>query len=141
MSVKTGIIVATLLIGSIVGLVIYNETSKDDPAATTAESINEQPQAPSEPETEPKTITLAEVANHNSASDCWMIVRDKVYDVTDFIARHPGGSEIVRGCGINATSLFESRTTENGETVGTGSPHSSSAASQLEQYEIGTVSR
>ena len=29
--------------------------------------------------------TLSEVAAHHDASSCWMVIRDKVYDVTSFI--------------------------------------------------------
>jgi len=51
--------------------------------------------------------TLTEVATHNSAASCWMAIRGKVYDVTSFISRHPGGNNILKGCGKDATSLFE----------------------------------
>jgi hypothetical protein len=39
--------------------------------------------------------TLADVAKHNSATDCWMVINDKVYDVTSFIDEHPGGDVIL----------------------------------------------
>lgn len=32
-----------------------------------------------------KTITLNEVAFHDSSSSCWLIIYDRVYDVTDFL--------------------------------------------------------
>lgn len=32
-----------------------------------------------------RTITLSEVAWHDSYSDCWVIIYDRVYDITDFL--------------------------------------------------------
>jgi cytochrome b involved in lipid metabolism len=55
-----------------------------------------------------KTYTLAEVSTHNNKSDCWLAVEGSVYDVTKFVDQHPGGEEILKGCGKDATSLFNS---------------------------------
>lgn len=32
-----------------------------------------------------RTITLEEVSWHDHAKDCWIIIYDRVYDVTDFL--------------------------------------------------------
>jgi cytochrome b involved in lipid metabolism len=32
-----------------------------------------------------KTITLADVAKHNTETDCYMAIHGKVYDVTKFL--------------------------------------------------------
>ena len=34
--------------------------------------------------------TLEEVAKHNQENDCWVILNDSVYDVTEFMHVHPG---------------------------------------------------
>jgi len=39
-----------------------------------------------------RKFTVDEVAHHNRADDCWIIVHGKVYDVTKFLADHPGGT-------------------------------------------------
>jgi L-lactate dehydrogenase (cytochrome) len=36
-----------------------------------------------------------EVAKHNSRESCWVIIKGKVYDVTDFLDEHPGGASII----------------------------------------------
>lgn len=51
-------------------------------------------------------ITQSELAKHNSKDDCWVVYNNKVYDVTSYIPRHPGGEQrIARTCG---TLDFES---------------------------------
>ncbi|UPL02700.1 hypothetical protein LCI18_013634 [Fusarium solani-melongenae] len=37
----------------------------------------------------------AEVAEHNNADSCWVIVHGKAYDVTEFLPEHPGGKKII----------------------------------------------
>lgn len=62
-------------------------------------------------ETEPvkesgtKSYTTAEVATHKNGLSCWLILDNKVYDVTSFITKHPNDA-ILRGCGKDATQMF-----------------------------------
>jgi cytochrome b involved in lipid metabolism len=50
---------------------------------------------------------LSDVAKHATEMDCWTVVRGYVYDVTKFIPSHPGGKEIIKACGKDATTLFD----------------------------------
>ncbi|KAJ7169121.1 glyoxylate dehydrogenase [Mycena crocata] len=45
---------------------------------------------------------------HATRESCWIIVHDKVYDITDFLDEHPGGSKIIlRYAGKDATAAYE----------------------------------
>lgn len=52
------------------------------------------------------SYSLADVAKHNQASDCWLVANAKVYNVTTFIPQHPGGDKILQGCGKDMTEFF-----------------------------------
>lgn len=34
-------------------------------------------------------LTLQDVAEHNTKKDCYMVIHDKIYDVTKFVDEHP----------------------------------------------------
>ncbi|KAI4523533.1 hypothetical protein K525DRAFT_254520 [Schizophyllum commune Loenen D] len=53
-------------------------------------------------------LTLQQVAEHNSATSCWVIINNKVYDVTEFLQEHPGGPDIIlKYAGRDATQVYE----------------------------------
>jgi len=76
-------------------------------------------------------LTMEEVAKHNTANDCWMVIYGKVLDLTSF-ASHPGGSTYVPFCGTEATQAFDTK-------GGRGNTHSSSAIADLAAYTVGAL--
>ncbi|KAL2212441.1 FMN-dependent dehydrogenase [Sarocladium strictum] len=55
-----------------------------------------------------KEFDAAEVAKHNTQDSCWVILYDHVYDVTDFLTSHPGGSRIIlKLAGKDATEEYD----------------------------------
>jgi cytochrome b involved in lipid metabolism len=101
---------------------------------------NRQPHTPSQDAPEQtKEYTMSEVAQHSSKEDCWTVISGSVYDLTGFVNRHPGGDEILRACGTDATTLFTKRQTQEGQAVGSGSPHSQAASEQLAKLKIGIL--
>uniref|UniRef100_A0A1A8K0M9 Cytochrome b5 type B n=1 Tax=Nothobranchius kuhntae TaxID=321403 RepID=A0A1A8K0M9_NOTKU len=75
-----------------------------------------------------KFYTLEDVRVHNMINDTWLIIHDKVYDISKFIEEHPGGEEVLlEQGGADATESFED--------VG----HSSDAREILQQYYIGEL--
>lgn len=79
------------------------------------------------------TYSLTEVSTHNTANNCWMVIRGDVYDVTSYIPMHPGGQEIIRGCGMDATQMFATEGMMNGR------PHPSRAEAILATLKIGSL--
>lgn len=60
--------------------------------------------------TESGSYTMAEVAKHNTRTDCWAVVNGSVYGLTEWIAKHPGGAEaIIQLCGKDGSSLFNNQ--------------------------------
>lgn len=77
-------------------------------------------------------LDMKEISKHNNRNDCWLLINNKVYDVTSFIPMHPGGSQtIVPYCGTESTQQFDTK-------AGRGS-HSSYAVSLLDLYYIGNL--
>ncbi|MCL5017313.1 MAG: cytochrome b5 domain-containing protein [Patescibacteria group bacterium] len=73
------------------------------------------------------SFTAAEVAKHASASDCYLMINNKVYDVTSYIYQHPGGpSKIISNCGKEVTGIF-------------AAIHSNFAWDILKNYYIGDI--
>jgi len=46
------------------------------------------------------------VKKHNRREDAWMVLNNKVYDVTTYIPFHPGGAKILAGVGRDATEIY-----------------------------------
>lgn len=69
-----------------------------------------------------------DVAQHNHSQSAWIIMENKVYDVTKFLMEHPGGEEVIlEYAGKDATDAFND--------VG----HSSDAKQMAEDYLIGKL--
>ncbi|KAH6917254.1 cytochrome b2 [Coprinopsis sp. MPI-PUGE-AT-0042] len=51
---------------------------------------------------------LQDVSQHSSIESCWVIIQNKVYDVTEFLHEHPGGAAIIlKYAGKDATLAYE----------------------------------
>ncbi|KAF5971143.1 L-lactate dehydrogenase (cytochrome) [Fusarium coicis] len=56
---------------------------------------------------ETRIVSLDDLKQHNTASDCWIAVHSKVWDITHFINEHPGGPEVLLNlAGSDATELY-----------------------------------
>lgn len=54
-----------------------------------------------------KNFPLSEVARHCIPEDCWVALNGKVYDLTEFMDRHPGGpTTILAWAGKDASKFF-----------------------------------
>ncbi|KAK2461008.1 hypothetical protein APHAL10511_006949 [Amanita phalloides] len=72
-----------------------------------------------------------DVRNHGSESSCWVTRAGKVYDVTSFLADHPGGEDyILQHAGQDVAKVMQDVELHD---------HSSSAFDMLEEYAIGRL--
>merc|ERR550532_3692664 len=52
-------------------------------------------------------LSKQDVAKHASADDCWVIINDQVFDVTQFLDVHPGGRlAILASAGKDASRVW-----------------------------------
>jgi hypothetical protein len=129
-----------LAAGAVYFLVFVGDStpsSNQDQVAEVTESETIETQQPNIDDS--KKYTTAQVAEKNTAQECWTIINGKVYDLTSYIPSHPGGDDILRACGTDGTTLFEDRTTNDGQVVGGGGSHSSSAKAALDSLQIGSL--
>ncbi len=95
--------------------------------------VNQNPTTPVAPSSNPQpqsthmTLSLAEAAKHSVGGDCWLVINNKVYDVSSYINQHPGGAKkILEKCGQEVGGIF-------------GAIHSNFAWDLLKSYLIGNI--
>ncbi|KAG2224345.1 hypothetical protein INT45_006745 [Circinella minor] len=77
------------------------------------------------------TFSASQVMEHQSTDSCWVIYKNKVYNVTDFVIDHPGGRDIIlEYAGTDITDVL------GDESVHT---HSDAAYELLDEYYIGEL--
>jgi hypothetical protein len=55
-------------------------------------------------------ITMADVASHSNATNCWAVINGAVYDLTSWIPEHPGGQQaILQLCGTDGSEKFNNK--------------------------------
>lgn len=75
--------------------------------------------------------SLTQVSKHDNESSAWVVIEGYVYDVTTFLAEHPGGKEIVLShLGTDATQAFTNDALH---------AHSDTAFSILARYRVGVL--
>merc|ERR1719228_901801 len=77
-----------------------------------------------------EVISLADVSYHCTREDGWMVIYNKVYDVTEYLnsRTHPGGEDVmVEYLGYDATMAFR------------GVGHSSRAVGIMERFCVGIL--
>lgn len=82
-----------------------------DVAASGNDSL---PQPDSGVITETGKVSPAELFTHDTEDDCWITYQGAVYDITDFLPKHPGtAAAIVPYCGTG-TEFEDAFTTKHG---------------------------
>ena len=80
-------------------------------------------------EGEVRQIKREEVQQHHTDGDCWLIIRGKVYDVSPYMAKHPGGADLLKdnSNGKDATQDYDD------------ADHTKRAREMLKTYYIGDL--
>lgn len=77
-----------------------------------------------------RQYSAIEVADHNTESDCWVIIDRVVLDISDFIRKHPGGKGVLLRKGRPGTDV-----TAAFDQIG----HSRIAREMLKTYQVGVL--
>ncbi len=77
-------------------------------------------------------LSLTDVEKHSTLKDCWVIINNKVYDITQYIPKYPSKPDIfLKYCGKNADTGWETKDKNR--------KHSPNAKKLLDSYEVGTI--
>ena len=93
-------------------------TSQSESTAVEDEkgTVEDEQAAESQSASPATTFTAAQLAQNSDATSCWASVDGSVYDLTEWISEHPGGSrEIDALCGTDATAAFQRQHGSNAE--------------------------
>ena len=105
------------------------ETESAEPESSASPTATATPTPSASPSQSAAGYTLAEVAKRNTQTECWVAIDGGVYDLTDWIRQHPGGSGAIRAlCGTDGTNQFISQ--HGGE---------SRPSSTLDRYYLGPL--
>ncbi|KAA8534927.1 hypothetical protein F0562_029857 [Nyssa sinensis] len=115
------IVVVTLILGVLLGvlLLIPRILKSDNGKEAVSNSKSEAS----------KLYTKAEVSLHNKRTDCWIIINEKVYDVTSYVEEHPGGDAILAHAGDDSTEGFF------------GPQHATRVFDMIDDFYIGNVEK
>ena len=100
------IVVILLVVG---GLYWANTKSNQNSTEnnTALQGMDDETTSPVVVSTTTKSYDLAEIAKHNKDGNCWTTVNGKVYDLTTWPAKHPGGDKAIFAiCGIDGTQAY-----------------------------------
>jgi hypothetical protein len=75
--------------------------------------------------------TMAQVKANNTAKSCWTVIDNYVYNLTNWISAHPGGSgAILFLCGTDGTNAFKAQ-----------HENQSKPAVRLDTYRLGPLNK
>jgi cytochrome b involved in lipid metabolism len=101
------------------------------PAPTPSAAASSTPAPTPAPTVTKVGYTMTQVRANNTAANCWAVIDDSVYDLTNWIKSHPGGSGAIVGlCGTDGSSSFSAK-----------HGNQSRPAAQLNSYRLGPLAK
>ncbi|XP_073052348.1 cytochrome B5-like protein [Primulina eburnea] len=116
------VLLVTLFVGFVLALlIVIPRLRKSDPGSSQLSKFAG--------DKESKLYTKAEVSLHNKRTDCWIIIKEKVYDVTSYVEEHPGGDAILTHAGDDSTEGFY------------GPQHATRVFDMIEDFYVGDLKK
>lgn len=133
------IIIGIIIIALVGGLVLFQTRDTDDALRGTTATSTETAATTNSEATDTTgssgtdvriaLYTMATVGEHSTAASCWSVIDGNVYDLTDWIGKHPGGERAITGlCGKDGSAAFHGQHGNNPKQ-----------ANILVDYKIGTL--
>ncbi len=108
---------------------VLNTSSSTQIHTNSPSALPEATKPSNTPERSAGSYTMAQVHSHSSVESCWTTINGNVYDVTAWIAQHPGGATAILSlCGTDGSASF------NGQHGGKPRPQS-----ELASFKIGVL--
>ncbi|WVQ78192.1 hypothetical protein IAT38_000275 [Cryptococcus sp. DSM 104549] len=105
-----------LAVGAAIGLAVptylyLNRTLLDSEANDVVRTaVPDKPHGLEKSEKGVKKVSIREVLDHRAGEAVWVVIQGEVYDMTEFLADHPGGKDIiVNNRSKDVTSIFNPR--------------------------------
>ena len=118
-------------IEGVVGEVVRGPAASPKPSASSTPKPATAEKESTAPTAEATGYTMEKVKVNNSATSCWSAINGNVYDLTNWINQHPGGSGAIRGlCGTDGSAEF------SGKHKGQSNPES-----RLASYLLGPLAK
>ncbi|XP_073276403.1 cytochrome B5-like protein [Primulina huaijiensis] len=116
------VLLVTLFVGFVLALlIVIPRLRKSDPGSSQLSNFAGDKAS--------KLYTKAEVSLHNKRTDCWIIIKEKVYDVTSYVEEHPGGDAILTHAGDDSTEGFY------------GPQHATRVFDMIEDFYVGDLKK
>ncbi|MBP9748970.1 cytochrome b5 domain-containing protein [Patescibacteria group bacterium] len=124
-------IVAGIAVFGIAATLAFKQSQGKPYVAPTDTNTNQATNSENTTDARVRGYTLAQVAEHGTAASCWSAVNGDVYDLSDWIAQHPGGEgAIISICGKDGSAAF------NTQHSGDGRPEAA-----LSNFKIGALAQ
>jgi cytochrome b involved in lipid metabolism len=115
----------------VVGEIVRRPAASPKPSASSTPKQTTAEKESTAPTAEATGYTMEKVKANNSASSCWSVINENVYDLTNWINQHPGGSGAIRGlCGTDGSAEYSR------QHKGQGNP-----GSRLASYLLGPLAK
>ena len=95
-------IIFVFLVLFVLGCQTTQPVEQKEAEIVVVEPVEETPVEQVEEEPTTDLITKEELSQHDIEEDCWVGFQGDVYDISDYIGKHPGGKKgITKLCGTN----------------------------------------